>query len=132
MNTSDYPCDYFQIDMMDNSFQKCKNCSHTKSDHPMYKSPSIIASHGKSSILQKINSLPLQEEESKDDKNNANSQKKISEAKSDSGDENSPKQRSSVHRLSLGSVQDIASKFGGQTNASQSNRRNTEINYKVE
>ena len=61
----------------------------------------------------------------------SNSQKKVSEEKSDS-EGNSPVQRSSVHRMSLGSVQNLASKFGGQTNATQSQRRNTDINYKVE
>ena len=133
------PCKYFQIDMLDNCYLKCKNCGNQKADHEMYKSHSIIAEKGRNTLLNNV--LKTYQEESKETgKKIEQLTKPLSEKDkheesdkdSDKEDINLPLQRSSVHRVSLGSVKDIASKFGGQTNAVQTNRRATEYLYKVE
>lgn len=121
MENSGSPCQYFQINVLESDFTKCKNCGHQKSEHAMYKSPSIIAA--RSSILEKaILSFQKegQEEESKNDSN-----KDL-----ESNNEQPKEQASGVQRTSIGSVGDIAQMFGGQSRNSLS-RRKSDITYKV-
>lgn len=108
------PCQYFQVNMLDNDFHKCKNCGHPKSEHQMYKSPSIVAS--RASVFGKDLDQKI-EEESKQDQPNSETKDQM-------------ESQSGVTRTSIGSVGDLAQKFGGQSRNSLS-RRKSDITYKV-
>lgn len=104
----------------------------------MYKSPSIVAT-GRSSLFTPGKGSKIFEESKNENGNSQNKEEKakISEKESVGSIENQEKRNDEipdikgVHRTSIGSVGDIAQKFGGQSRASIG-RRKSDLNYKLE